>query len=95
MIQNGYQDFVGKPAIGSSVDTTCLPQRRGFWVRITRKACCPAHCKTGPDAVEHPAIFCILYLTYYVLGHTKSFHGTLNSMVVWVLEHSICLSLPQ
>ena len=26
-----------------------------------------------PDVVGHPGIFGILHLTYYVLGHTKSF----------------------
>lgn len=29
---------------------------------------------------------CIPHLTYYVLGHAKSFSGELNSAVVWVLE---------
>ena len=41
-----------------------------------------------PDVVGHPGIFGILHLTYYVLGHTKSFSVILNSMVVWVLERT-------
>lgn len=52
---------------------------RGLWVRATRKECWLAYCKMCQDAVAHPGIFDILHATYYVLGHTKSFSGTLNS----------------
>ncbi len=65
-----------------------IHQSRGLWVRIARKACWLAYCKMQPDAVGHPGIFGIRHLTYYVLGHTKSFYGILNSMVVWILEHT-------
>ena len=47
-----------------------------------------------PDVVGHPGIFGILHLTYYVLGHIKSFYGILNSMLVWVLEHTVGLCAP-
>lgn len=33
-------------------------------------------------AGAHPGIFVKLHLTYYVLGHTNSFYGLLNSIVV-------------
>lgn len=39
----------------------------------------------------HPAIFGILHLTNYVLGHSKYFSGNLNSALVWVLEGSVGL----
>ncbi len=61
---------------------------RGLWVRIARKACWLAYCKMRLDAVEHPGIFGILHLTCCVLGHTSSFSGILNSMVVWILERT-------
>ena len=38
-------------------------------------------CKMWPDAKGHPRIFGTLHSTYYVLGHTRSFSGTPNSMV--------------
>ncbi len=43
------------------------------------------------DLVEHPATSGILHLTYYALGHTKSFPGILNSKVIWVLERRVTL----
>ena len=64
---------IGLCSLGGSVDVTYL--RRGLWVRIARKACWLAYCKMPADIVGHPATFGILHLTYYVLGHTKSFSG--------------------
>lgn len=37
-------------------------------------------------AGAHPGIFVKLHLTYYLLGHTNSFYGLLNSNVVLVLD---------
>ncbi len=45
------------------------------------------------NVAEHPDTAGILHLTYYILGHTKSFSGTLNSSVVWVLEHRVSFSV--
>ncbi len=61
--------------------------RRGLWVGMARKVCWLAYYKIEPDVLEHPGTCRILHFTYYVLGHTKSFSGILNSkVVVWVLE---------
>lgn len=51
----------------------------------SRKECWFTYCKMAPDEVGHTGTFDILHLTYYVLGHTKSFPGILTSMVVWAL----------
>lgn len=66
----------------SSVIVTYRPLCRELWVRIARKVCWLTYCTISLHVVEHRGIFGILHLTYYVLGHAKSFSGILYSMVV-------------
>lgn len=76
---------------GGSVHVSNLQLCRGSWVRIASKACWLAYCKIRPYAVGHPGIFGLLPLTYYIMGHAKSFFGKLNCMGMqnhlnWLLD---------
>lgn len=67
---------------------SCACYAEGTVVRIARKkACWPAHCKMQPNA-GHPGVFGILYLTCYILRHTRYFSVIQNSMEIWVLEQT-------
>ncbi len=59
---------------------------------MARKTCWLAYCKIRPNVVAHPVTSGMWHFTYYILGHTKSFSGILNTKVVWVLEYRISIS---
>lgn len=65
---------------------TCLPLRRGLWVRFARYECWLAYYNMVPGVVRHPGISGLLHVTYFLLGHTKSCSAILDSVVLWVLE---------
>lgn len=50
--------------VHTTVYVVSAPLCKGFWVRITRKACWLAYCKMRLDSVGHPGIFGMLHSTY-------------------------------
>ena len=62
---------------------TYLPLGWRPWVR---KACWLARCEIQPDVAGYPGSFGILHVTHFILGHTKSFSHSLNSLFIWILR---------
>lgn len=67
---------------------TYLWLREGLWVGIARKVCWLACCKIRLDIFRHPAASGMLHFTYFLLDISS---GTLNRMVVCVMEYRVCV----
>lgn len=87
----------------SSTKSTALTLKCAFQIFMLSRLCLylcvlssPGQRIVGQNSqksvvVERPGMSGLLHYTYFILGHSVSFTGILNSVAVWVLERRACM----